>query len=455
MIYLSRRYPVPGIPGEVATIFSEETRRHIRSGGYILFTVLVPLLLIIAMFVVPLIMGADSDETPPQETAPGLDLNGIGFVDNSGLLAEMPEQEGLSRFDTYEKGLEAYKQGEIETLYIIGADYLQSGEVIQYSEFKTLFDTNQQDEEAFRWYVLYPQLKAQQDSQLDPGLVAQRKLLEEQIAEQLDQMDPALVARVAQPAVYSNFKVEEDGTISEVAPITQAVGELIIPAVFAMLLVFAVMTGVGNMVTSIAEEKENRLVELIITSASPFQIMIGKLLALGTIGLAQSVLWVIVATFTVPAMFDQIPDASEITIAPSLMVLILACYIGGYFMSTTIAILIGAVSSSAREASRMAPSFTMLGFVPLWFFSFLMQSPDGLFSRLLSYIPFTAPSGILVRIATGGDMSGLEIGASLAGMIVTGLLFLWIAGRIFRTTMLMQGQSITLSNLWMALRNAD
>ena len=445
---------MPVIPGEVATIFSEETRRHIRSGGYILFTALVPLLLIIAMFVVPLVMDAASEDAPP-ETATEFDLSGIGYVDNSGILAGAPEQEGLSRYDTLEKGLEAYKQGDIETLFVIDSNYLETGEVSQYSEFKTLFVSNWEDEDTFRWYVLYPQLKARQDSQLDPDLVARRKLLDEQIAEQLNQINPDLVARVAQPAVYANFKVEEDGTISEVAPVTQAVGELVVPAIFAMLLVFAVMTGVGNMVTSIAEEKENRLIELIITSASPFQIMFGKLLALGTIGLAQSVLWVIVAALTVPAMFDQIPDASELTIAPDLMALILACYICGYFMSTTIAILIGAISSSAREASRTGPSFVMFGFVPLWFFGFLMQSPDGLFSRLLSYIPFTAPSGILVRIATGGNMSGLEIGASLAGMIIVGSLFLWIAGRVFRTTMLMQGQSITLSNLWSALKSAD
>ncbi len=445
---------MPGIPDEVVTIFSEETRRHIRSGGYIFFTVLVPLLLIIGMFVVPLVMNASSEEAAP-EPATEFDLSGIGFVDNSGILTGVPEQEGLSRYDTIDEGLDTYKQGKIETLYVINKDYLETGEVIQYADFKTLFESNWSDEEAFRWYVLYPQLKARQDSQLDADLINQRTLIEEQITEQLAQLDPDLIARVAQPAIYTNFKVEEDGTISEVAPVTQAVGELVIPAVFAMLLVLAVMTGVGNMVTSIAEEKENRLVELVITSASPFEIMIGKLLAFGAIGLAQSVLWIIVAAITVPAMFDQIPDAGELTIAPDLIALILACYIGGYFMSTTIAILIGAVSSSAREASRMAPSFTMIGFVPLWFFGFLMQSPNGLFSRLLSYIPFTAPSGILVRIATGGDMSGLEIGASLAGMIVTGLLFLWIAGRVFRTTMLMQGQSITLSNLWAALKNAD
>ncbi len=444
-----------GIPGEVATIFTEETRRHIRSGGYILFTVAVPLLLIIGIWVIPLVVKYASDEGTPAEMSGELDLNGIGYVDNSGILSEFSADERLSRYNTQEEGLAAYRRGDIQTLYIIEKDYLESGTVTQYAAFKTLWDTNRLKEESFRWYVLYPQLKSRQDSHLDPELLAQRETLEAKITEQLNQVDPDLIMRISEPAVYLNYKVEEDGTISKVAPAAQAVGELVIPGIFAMLLVFAVMSGVGNMVTSIAEEKENRLVELIITSASPFQIMTGKLLALGTIGLAQSVLWVLVAAFTVPLMFDQIPGASDLSITPDLMTLIIACYICGYFMSTTIAILIGAVSSSAREASRSGPMFTMLGFVPLWFFGFLMQSPDGLFTRLLSYIPFTASSGILVRIAAGGDMSGLEIGASLAGMIATGLLFLWIAGRVFRTTMLMQGQSITMSNLWTAIRNAD
>ncbi|UCC17857.1 MAG: hypothetical protein JSU58_04715, partial [Dehalococcoidales bacterium] len=143
---------MPGIPGEVTTIFSEETRRHIRSGGYILFTVLVPLLLIIGMFVVPLIMDADSDDAPPPELETEIDLRGIGFVDISGIFKGMSEQEGLTRYDTPEKGLEAYNRGDIETLYVIDKNYLETGEVIQYAEFKTLFESNRQDEEAFRWY---------------------------------------------------------------------------------------------------------------------------------------------------------------------------------------------------------------------------------------------------------------------------------------------------------------
>jgi len=220
-------------------------------------------------------------------------------------------------------------------------------------------------------------------------------------------------------------------------------------------LMFSIIAGVGNMVTSVSEEKENRLVELVITSASPFSIMTGKLLALGVIGLTQAAVWIVVAAFTVPAMSDQIPDLGGLAIPGSLMVTILACFVTGYFLTATMAILVGAVTNSARDASRMAPMITMVGFVPIWFMGLLINQPDGLITRLLSYIPFTAPTGILIRISAGGEMTGLAIAAALGGVVATGTLFLWVAGRVFRGAMLMQGQSFTPANLWTALRNAD
>ena len=103
----------------------------------------------------------------------------------------------------------------------------------------------------------------------------------------------------------------------------------------------------------------------------------------------------------------------------------------------------------------MAPAISMVGFVPLWMMGLLINQPDGLITRLLSYIPFTAPTGILMRISAGGEMTGAEIAAALAGVVAMGIVFLWVAGRVFRGAMLMQGQSFTPRNLWSALRHAD
>jgi len=413
--------------------------------------------MVAAVWVVPLIQEAIASDAPSSEANGESNweatLGRIGFVDNSGVLLGL-EERGPRRYGALTEGLEAYGRGEIGSLYVVAEDYLESGKVDQYAEFKEIWAGNWDDEGAFR-SVLHQELRAQQYSQLSPDLMAQRSQVEELVAEQLSQLSPDLLARVAEPAVFKNFNVADDGSVSEVLPTAQAVGELIVPAVFALLLMFSIIAGAGNMVTSVSEEKENRLVELVITSASPFSIMAGKLLALGAIGLTQAAVWVVVAVFTVPAMFDQIPNASALTIPASLAVTILACFITGYFLTATMAILVGAVTNSARDASRMAPMISMLGFVPIWLSGLLINQPDGLITRLLSYIPFTAPTGILMRISAGGEITGSAIAAALGGVVATGIVFLWVAGRVFRGAMLMQGQSFTPRNLWAALRNAD
>jgi len=408
--------------------------------------------MVAAVWVVPLIQEAIASDAPPSVTGE-VDPARIGFVDNSGVFSGLEGQAPV-RYGTLADGLEAYQRGEIGSLYVVAEDYLESGKVDQYAEFKGVWGGNWNDESAF-WGLLSQELLAQQDSQLSPELVAQQQRVEELVAEQLSRLNPDLLARVGEPAVFKNFKVADDGSVSEVSSTARAVGEMIIPMVFGMLFMFSMIAGVGNMVTSVSEEKENRLAELIITSASPFSIMTGKLLALGAIGLTQAAVWVVVAAFTVPAMFDQIPDLSGLAIPASLAVTILVCFITGYFLTATLAILVGAVTSSARDASRMAPMIYTLMSLPLYMMGLLMNQPDGLISRLLSYIPFTAPMGILMRIGVSGEMTGSAIAVALGGVVATGILFLWVAGRVFRGAMLMQGQSFTPRNLWTALRNAD
>ncbi|HUV43279.1 MAG TPA: hypothetical protein VMW13_00460, partial [Dehalococcoidales bacterium] len=252
-----------GKSNETWIIFAEEVRRHLRSGGYLFFTVVIALLMVAAVWVVPLIQEAIASDAPPSVTGE-VDVGRIGFVDNSGVFSGLEGQAPV-RYGTLAEGLEAYQRGEIDSLYVVADDYLESGKVDQYAAFKTAWDENWDDAGAF-WGLLSQELLAQQYSQLSPELLAQRAQVEELVAEQLSLLSPDLVARVAEPAVFKNFKVADDGSVSEVVPFAQAIGELIVPAVFALLLMFSILVGVVNMVTSISDEKENRLAELVITS---------------------------------------------------------------------------------------------------------------------------------------------------------------------------------------------
>ena len=97
-------------------------------------------------------------------------------------------------------------------------------------------------------------------------------------------MDPDLLARVRWPADYVTFEIGDDGAVTEEITTTQEVGDFIVPMLFVVLLMIAVLTGSGILLRSVYEEKETRMIEMLVTSASPLTLMTGKLLALWSAG---------------------------------------------------------------------------------------------------------------------------------------------------------------------------
>ena len=406
-------------------IFTEELRVHLRSRWYMVFTALVVLLLLIAMLLVPALTGGDGTAG----AAAGQDFRRIGFLDESGLFGDLEGANGPAAFDSVTTGLKAVAAGEIDSLYVIPADYLQSGKVEQYGEFQGRFPTNPDGEASFRAVLVH-------------GLVAGR-------------VDPAVATRVLAPAQFENFRVQEDGTAAELTPMVEEIGGLLVPMLFAILLGVGLAVGFGYMMQSVAEEKESRLVEVVVTSASPFSIMGGKLLALVVAGLLQAAVWIITAALTIPVMLSKIPGAGDLSISAGLWVTIIVCFTTGYLLTTTLAIFVGAVAPSSREAGRMGGWIPVLNFAPFWLSGLLMIRPDGLAGELVSYIPLVAPTGVLLRISAGGNMAPWQIAVALVGVVVLSLVVLWISARVFRAAILMRGQNFTGHNLWVALRDAE
>ena len=267
---------MPGISPEAWVIFEEEIRRRLRSGGYIVFTLAGALLFVAAMFVVPIIVTAIQDDAPSfeaeslEEASKDSDAERTGFVDESGIFGSLEEYGPVRRYATTADGLDAKVAGDIDTLYVIPTDYFESGMVAQYWEPSGRFAGNWSAENAFSG------------------------LLTGYLLDTAD-VDPDLVTRAVAPARFQNFHVDETGAASEGKPVAQSVGELVTPMVFSILLLLSLGASTGAMVMSIAEEKENRLIELVVTAASPLSIMGGKLAALGVVGLTQAAVWIVVA----------------------------------------------------------------------------------------------------------------------------------------------------------------
>lgn len=406
-------------------IFVEELRVHLRSRWYAIFTVVVVLLLVIAMVLVPRLEARQNASAAASATK----LQRMGFVDESGLFPNLGSQTGPMRYESSAAGLQAVAGGKLDSFYVIPRDYLQSGKVQEYAKFQDRFPTNPGPEASLR-------------ALLAQGLVAGR-------------VDPSLTTRVLTPADFTDFRVQPDGTAAALASTAEQVGGLLVPMLFGILLGISVAVGSGYMLQSVAEEKDSRLVEVVVTSASPLSIMAGKLLALLVSGLLQAAVWIIAAALTIPTMLSEVPGASGFSISAGLWTTIIFCFVVGYLLAANLAIFLAAIVPSPREAGRLGGWIPVMGVAPFWFSALVMLHPNGLGAELLSYIPLFAPTGTLLRLSAGGTMAAWQIAAGLAGVVATSVLVLWMSARVFRAAILMRGQNFTRHNLWAALRDSD
>ena len=402
---------------EIRTIFTEEFRRAIQRKSYRILTLAVPAILLILLVAVPVIRGISGDDEDRDK-----DQDQIGILDLSGALAL--DAETLPGFQIYqdrESGIAALLADEIKGFFVISGDYLTTGKV--------------------EW--------------LDPdvGIIPSgpmrgrvREFLRAALV--VDNLAPELVTRMLDPADFDRIKVNEDGSIDKDP---DGAGRILIPLLFGGLLMFGIMIGGNILLNSVSEEKETRMIEVLLTSVSPLAVMVGKVLALGATGLIQIAVWVASVAIIGPHIFDQIPDSGQLAIEPRILAIVIGFFLTGYLVFAATMAGIGAATASKEEGSQISVIVTLPSIVPMWFLWPILENPDGGLSRLLSFIPFTAPVTMMIRLAAS-DVPLWEVVASLTVLLLTGVALLWISARVFRAGLLMYGQRMSLRGVFAALR---
>ena len=425
-----------GPSAEFHIIYSEEFRRQVRRPGFAFFALLIPFLMLIAIPLTPFVVDLIEEDNPEQtqDIEAGWDaLATVGYVDSAGILPDPGSMDSPKMYGDRADGIKALQRGEIDTLFILPEDYFESGQVEQYraaSESEGFVGTiwGSPAEWSFSGFLSY-------------ALVA-------------DQVKPDLLARALNSAVYWNYAIEDDGAVSDAIPPVQAVGEIMVPVLFGVLLIMAVMTGSSTLMSSVAEEKETRMIEMLVTSAAPLSIMSAKLLALGLAALIQIAVWVGVASLALPAIFDRIPNGGELTISSDLLVIVLAAFVLGFFLFSALALFMATLVPSTSDAQRQTGLLSMLLMLPIMFVGLFINEVGETLSQIFTYFPFTAPTMIMLRLGLG-SISGGEIAAALAIVAAAAALLLWVASRVFRAGILLSGQRITYGNVWSALRYAN
>jgi ABC-2 type transport system permease protein len=208
---------------------------------------------------------------------------------------------------------------------------------------------------------------------------------------------------------------------------------------FMMMMFILVVTSGQLLVRSMLEEKSNRVIEVLLSSASANDLMAGKILGLSALGLTQIGIWTLIG-FAISLNF------SITLIAPANGLVLLLYFIVGYVLYAAIFVAAGAPVSTEQEAQQITSYFVIILTIPIILAVMVIQDPNSLLVRVLSYIPILTPMMMAIRIPLQMPPPG-EIAATLLIVAMSAVAAVWVAGKIFRTTILMYGKRPSLREL--------
>ena len=229
--------------------------------------------------------------------------------------------------------------------------------------------------------------------------------------------------------------------------------------VFALILLLSLFTTNGYLLQTVIEERETRLIEILISTVRPTQLLTGKILALGILGLLQIIVWIggvyLIAQIAAGGQLGQtvgiLATLANIRLPLNTLPILLVYFVLAYLMFAGLYGILGALSNSMREGPQYAAVFTLPAVIPLYFTAVFASQPDGSLPTILSLIPITAPVAMSMRLAIS-TVPAWQIIVSLALLAVTVFVVMWAAGRIFRVQILLAGQMPKLKDIPRLLR---
>lgn len=229
----------------------------------------------------------------------------------------------------------------------------------------------------------------------------------------------------------------------------------------AMLLYMVILLYAVAVMRATMEEKTGRVVEILISSVRPWELMLGKILGVGSVGLTQLAVWilfgVLALTMGLPALVAARPEMVDPEFlmntmpGPGLSTLFVALFLGGYFLYAALYAAVGAMCSTEEEAQQAQLPVVLLLVVPVLFLMPVIENPSSSTAVAASLVPFFSPILLYARAATG-SVPAWQIGAALVLLFGGVLVVAWLAGRIYRVGILMQGKRPTLTELWRWVR---
>ncbi len=364
---------------------------------------------------------ASVTQTVNQVLSGSQDTRPEGYVDLSGIIHQIPESVPPGSFVSFSdeiSGRQALAAGEISAFYIVPADYVQNGIITSIRPDLNPLATSSGQSDLFTWV-------------LQVNLAGGDILLANLVNGPL-KVDDISLAAVAAP--------DENNPLAFWTP-------YIITLIFYMLIVGSATLLLSN----ISKEKENRVIEMLLTSVTPRQLLTGKILGLGIVGLGQTLFWFGTSYVLLNLSGRTFKLPSAIHLPVSFLAWGLVFFLLGYAVYASLMAGLGALAPNLREASQATFVITLPLIVPLFLASSVfMQAPNGMIAIVLSLFPLSAPVAMMARLSAGGVawwQPWLAI-ALLAGTIF--LIVRAVAG-MFRAQALLSGQGFKFKTFLHAL----
>lgn len=412
-------------------VFGYELKRNLRRKGFLFTTFGLPLLAIVLVLAIQAISEANARnaEANPQavqeeQVERAREVEVAGYVDLTG---RFPEPGNLSdeliRYDDETAAQTALNAGEIDVYYVIQPDYFETGNV---TLVMPRFSLNQANDGLIRQLIL-TNLAMDVDADLFARLL-----------DPISQTQEINLQRDASGQTQSNFGAD-----------------FLVVYIFAIALMLSVFMTNGYLMQTVIEEKETRLIEILISTMRPTELLAGKILALGLLGLIQIVVWIgtlfLLGRLVAGDPTSPLAALSFISLETGDLVILLLYFVFGYLFFAAAYGMIGALSNSMQEGPQYAVIFTLPAAIPLYFLSIFITSPDAPLPTILSIFPFTSPLAMVMRV-TISAVPLWQIVLSLALLIIVDIALIWAAGRMFRVQTLLAGQVPKLRDIPRLLR---
>jgi ABC-2 type transport system permease protein len=386
-----------------AVIFKDELFSTLKRKGFVITTLAFPVLGLLGIILFQLISGISR---PASQT----EVPRIGYVDQVGIFSQYTQQGKylLVPYTSPEQARQDLVTGGLKEYFVIPQDYLATGSIARYS-MKTEIEPPSDILNSTREFLISNLLK--------------------------DSVNQETAARIKSPLVLSSTVLDKTGN-----PARGGFGAYAFSYIFGILLIMSIFTASGYLLQGLSEEKENRIMEVLLSSVSTRQLITGKVLALGVSGLIQIGAWLLSGYALIALGSSSIGGIfTTMQISGGVIALSLIYFVLGYFLFAIIMDGVGAIAPTQRDGQQMSVAISILGAVPFFLMPFIIENGDHLVTKILTIFPLTAPLTVMMRI--NGEIPLWELIVSVAVLVLAGYGCLLLASRIFRTYLLMYGKT--------------